>query len=556
MAYNRRKMKSTRYAKKGSLNSIRREMQKTHLILIVVITILLSVGGAYINVNANAQAVDQSLLNTADLISRLYGFTKNLPRDELTGYFNSICTELPDIDVISIVGPDNIRVYHTNNDYIGTSYGGVVPDLPQTAQGGPTTFHAVDETGPSGPQRRTYCAIYDENGGYAGFIMTIILKTSIHSATYKTILLFIAVTIAAILLEILISGTLSRRIKQKLHGYEPDTFSAMYTIRNNILESIHEGIIAIDDERNIQFINGVAKKILGCDEEGKDGLINGRLFAEKFLFETLTSGESLLGMHEKTESGAELLIDCIPVKQDGRIKGAVALLHDRTEYTKLMEDLSGTKYLVDSMRANNHDFTNKLHVILGLIQIGEYDKAVSYIENISIIQRETLSRVMHSVDNPSFAALLIGKIARASECNVKFILKEGIRFKSTDIQLPSEALVTIAGNLIDNALDAMNMQVTLDSGFSTQSRELTFGVFTKPGELLITVKDKGCGIPDDVKDKVFDNGFSTKGKGRGVGLYHTRQLVESLGGTISFESQVGVGTCFMVNFRQGQAGSI
>ncbi|MBQ6565728.1 MAG: GHKL domain-containing protein, partial [Treponema sp.] len=198
----------------------------------------------------------------------------------------------------------------------------------------------------------------------------------------------------------------------------------------------------------------------------------------------------------------------------------------------------------------------KLHVILGLIQIGEYDKAVSYIENISIIQRETLSRVMHSVDNPAFAALLIGKIARASECNVKFILKEGIRFKSSDIQLPSEALVTIAGNLIDNALDAMNMQVTLDSGFSSLSRELTFGVFTKPGELLITVKDKGCGIPDDVKDKVFDNGFSSKGKGRGVGLYHTRQLVESLGGTISFESQVGVGTCFMVDFRQGQAGGV
>ena len=96
MPYNRRKMKSTRYAKKGSLNSIRREMQKTHLILIVVITILLSVGGAYINVNANAQAVDQSLLNTADLISRLYGFTKNLPRDELTGYFNSICTAYPE----------------------------------------------------------------------------------------------------------------------------------------------------------------------------------------------------------------------------------------------------------------------------------------------------------------------------------------------------------------------------------------------------------------------------------------------------------------------------
>ena len=209
-----------------------------------------------------------------------------------------------------------------------------------------------------------------------------------------------------------------------------------------------------------------------------------------------------------------------------------------------MEELSGTKYLVDSMRANNHDFTNKLHVILGLIQIGEYDKAVSYIENISIIQRQTLSTVMHAVDNASFAALLIGKIARASECNVKFILKEGIRFKSSEISVPSEALVTIAGNLIDNALDSMNMNLNND-----RPRELEFGVFTKPGDLFITVRDTGCGIAPEIRDHVFEKGFSTKGSGRGVGMYHTKQLVESLGGTISFESEQDIGTIFMVELK-------
>ena len=198
------------------------------------------------------------------------------------------------------------------------------------------------------------------------------------------------------------------------------------------------------------------------------------------------------------------------------------------------------------MRANNHDFTNKLHVILGLIQIGEYDRAVSYIENISIIQKETVSRVMHAVDNPSFSALLIGKIARASECNVKFILKEDMVFNSDDIDLPSEALVTITGNLIDNALDAMNTSEVM----SKNDRSLIFGVYTQPGQLLITVQDTGNGIPDKIKDKVFENGFSTKGSGRGVGLYHTKQLVESLGGSISFESQNGKGTCFMVSLKR------
>jgi len=223
-------------------------------------------------------------------------------------------------------------------------------------------------------------------------------------------------------------------------------------------------------------------------------------------------------------------------------------LHDRTEYTRLIEDLAGTKYLVDSMRANNHDFTNKLHVILGLIQIGEYDKAVSYIENISFIQRETLSKIMNSIDNASFAALLIGKIARASECNVRFILKDDIIFKESDLQLPSEALVTIVGNLIENALDSMNNKSSFDKNYDLSARELLFGVFTSPGELLITVDDTGCGIPEAIKEKVFENGFSTKGEGRGVGLYHTKQLIENLGGKITFESQEGVGSSFVVSF--------
>ena len=148
---------------------------------------------------------------------------------------------------------------------------------------------------------------------------------------------------------------------------------------------------------------------------------------------------------------------------------------------------------------------------------------------------------MNSIENPSFAALIVGKIARASECNVRFILNEGSSFKNADIALPSEALVTITGNLIDNALDSMNMDTT------KTEKELTLGVYTRQNKLLIIVKDTGTGIPDELKEKIFENGFSTKGEGRGIGLYHTKQLITSLGGSITVESQVGIGTSFMVN---------
>ena len=544
---------------KNSLNDIRHEIQRVQLILIIVTTILMSVGGAVVNVNASDKAFDQSLEDTAELISRLYKFMKNDEPQQLCNYMDSVVQKLPEVDVVSIVDKNNVRLYHTNHSLIHKTYDGTHPDFDSHPYG----HYTESDTGPSGPQRRTYCAIYDDNGNYMGFIMTIALKTSIQTVTHKIVLLFLVVTIAAIIIEIAICRAFSRKLKKRLLGYEPDTFSSMFKIRENILESIYDGIIAVDSEKNIQFANKAAKKMLNCDtgtgtegetaeatEAQKVSQIKQQVFVDKFLSGVMEEGNAMLGLQEETEDGTALMVDCLPIKENDSSEsgGAVAILHDRTEYTRLMEELSGTKYLVDSMRANNHDFTNQLHVILGLIQIGDYDKAVSYIENISIIQRQTLSTVMNAVDNSSFAALLIGKIARASECNVKFILKEGIRFKSSEISVPSEALVTIAGNLIDNALDAMNMQLA-DMGDLNRARELVFGVFTKPGELLITVQDTGCGIPEEIGERIFEKGFSTKGSGRGVGLYHTKQLIESLGGTITFESEKDIGTSFVVSLR-------
>ena len=410
---------------KNKLESIRKEIKKTQLILVAATTLLLSFGGLFLNIKSNDKAFNQDLQNTSDLITRLYSFTKEYSQQDLCDYMDSIVEELPGVDVISIVDINNNRIYHTHHELINTQYDGKHPDFNCHKLG----YYTENDIGPSGPQRRTYSAIYND-GIYEGFIMTIRLQTSIKSVTIRTVGLFLIVTIIAIVIELFLSRVLFRKIKKEFY-----TFA---------------------------------------------------------------------------------------------------------------EDFEGTKFLVDSMRANNHDFTNKLHVILGLIQIGEYDRAVSYIENISIIQKETVSRVMHAVDNPSFSALLIGKIARASECNVKFILKEDMVFNSDDIDLPSEALVTITGNLIDNALDAMNTSEVM----SKNDRSLIFGVYTQPGQLLITVQDTGNGIPDKIKDKVFENGFSTKGSGRGVGLYHTKQLVESLGGSISFESQNGKGTCFMVSLKR------
>ena len=220
----------------------------------------------------------------------------------------------------------------------------------------------------------------------------------------------------------------------------------------------------------------------------------------------------------------------------------MGILHNREEYIKLMEDLAGTRYLVDSMRANNHDFTNKLHVILGLLQMEMYDKASAYIENITIVQRETISKIMSAITEPAVAALLIGKSARASELNVKFILDEGSVFSKSGYPIPTETLITVIGNLIDNAFDAMNEA----SADYNKPKELLFGIYSGQGSLLITANDTGVGIKQEDMDKVFLNGYSTKGEGRGTGLYQVKQMVANLGGEITIESQFGVGTTVTV----------
>ena len=318
----------------------------------------------------------------------------------------------------------------------------------------------------------------------------------------------------------------------------------MFQVRDNILESLNEGVLAVDKNGVVQFSNRSAAKMLG-KKKAKE-LINTPFTDccnDGFIKNVISTGEKEFNIQEQSIDNSNVLIDCIPIKEKDDIIGAVAILHNREEYTKLMEDLAGTRYLVDSMRANNHDFTNKLHVIMGLIQMEMYDDAVSYIENISIVQRETISKIMSVVDEPSIAALLIGKSARASELNIKFILNDESHYSKTDLLLPSELMVTVIGNLIDNAFEAINIKDI------QRQKELRFGIYSRENALLITVEDTGIGISKDNLEHIYDNGFSTKGEGRGTGLYQVKEMVEAIGGKITVESQENVGTSFTVIFQ-------
>ena len=530
-----------------SIKNIHRRIFITQLVLIVTLALFLGVSGTLINIHFEVEKRDQNLQNIAEAVasSPLIDDKIANPDDKkttelLNEYLDSLKISLDNIDVISFVSRENIRLYHSNHELIGTEYDGAIPEFEKVSK----EYYTSNETGPSGSQRRAYAAVYDKNGNYTGFVMTIMLLENIKAETLQILFIFALITVAAILIELIISAELSSSIKKSLHGYEPNVFSAMFQVRDNILESLNEGVLAVDKNGVVQFANRSAAKMLG-KKKAKE-LINTPFTDccnDGFIKNVISTGEKEFNIQEQSIDNSNVLIDCIPIKEKDDIIGAVAILHNREEYTKLMEDLAGTRYLVDSMRANNHDFTNKLHVIMGLIQMEMYDDAVSYIENISIVQRETISKIMSVVDEPSIAALLIGKSARASELNIKFILNDESHYSKTDLLLPSELMVTVIGNLIDNAFEAINIKDI------QRQKELRFGIYSRENALLITVEDTGIGISKDNLEHIYDNGFSTKGEGRGTGLYQVKEMVEAIGGKITVESQENVGTSFTVIFQ-------
>ena len=535
----------------NSLSRIQRKISATQIILVVSLTIILAIIGIVTNIKFEKDKTDRNLQNISETIATSPSFMENdiqngTAQDQvnLMRYLDSLKKSLYDVDVISIVNKNNQRFYHTNHSLIGTQYDGEQPDFSPVEK----TFYIVNTNGPSGAQRRAYSALYSETGEYLGFIMVIILTEHVNENITQIITTYAILAVVAIVIELFITSRISKSIKNSLLGYEPDTISAMYLVRDNILESLKEGVIAVDKNGTILFTNNSAVKMLDKSSTATEFIgKNIEQIKNGNVIKTVLNGsEKEFGIQGQRMDGTDVIIDSIPIKHEEEPIDTICILHDRAEYTKLMEDLAGTRYLVDSMRANNHDFTNKLHVILGLIQMEMYDQATSYIENITMVQRASISKIMNCISEPALAALLIGKTARAAELNVKFTLRDGSHFSNTDMHIPTEVLITVIGNLIENAFESMNAKEPNPSN----PNELIIGLFSKEDSILITVDDTGLGISEENKQRIFENGFSTKGENRGTGLYQVKTMVENLGGLITVDSQENVGTSFFVYFSK------
>ncbi len=536
-------------ASKGrKITKIQREIFNAMVVLTLVLTILIAVVSLYVDLNSERKNLDNNLRNMASAISKSEVIIDEMNSGVLTrngtiNYLDSISETVSNVDVISLISSSGERLYHTNRKLIGTTYDGTIPDFDKYGD-----IYVSSDVGPSGSQRRVCASIYDRNHNYLGFVIVVFLNQNMDKIVINRVIVHLVVALIVIALSVFLSNMISRSIKHKLLGYEPDAFSAMYSVRDNVLESLEEGVIAIDYDEKILFMNKRAREICNVDTDYSLNLKDYSFLSRNDIRSVMESGEKLTGISARIENRIDALINYYPVIENDRLIGALCVLSDRTEYTKIADDLSGVKFLVQSMRANNHDFTNKLHVILGLIQMGANKEASEYITNITSIQQEQISYIMRNIEDPSLAALLIGKYSRAAELNIDFKIEAGSHYSRSDIEVPSGDLVTLVGNLLENSMEAMNSSEIV-------VKNLSLGIFTKPGALLIRVDDTGVGIDESIKEKIFENGVTTKGEGHGTGLFLVKQILDRLNGTIEVESELNEGTSLSITIVDDKEGA-
>ncbi|MFE5915553.1 ATP-binding protein [Streptomyces sp. NPDC056468] len=335
------------------------------------------------------------------------------------------------------------------------------------------------------------------------------------------------------------SWLLARRIKRQTFGMEPREIAGLAEHREAMLFGIAEGVVALDPQQRLTLVNSVGRRLLDLPEACvgmslADLGIEGRLY--DVLAGTAPEGESADPARRDevvVRRGRVLVMNRMDVTKDGRRLGSVTTLRDRTELAQLERELGSFRSTTELLRAQAHEFSNQLHTISGLIQIGEHDEVVRYVRALRK-HRESLDLNLTSrVRDRAVAALLMAKSALAAERKVRLKISERTaldRLEPTD----SADVATVLGNLVDNAVDAAASGSR--AGDDDHEAWVEVELRQDASSVEIVVRDSGPGVAPELAQEVFSHGFTTKaaqGGDRGIGLALTRLVCKRRGGEVS-----------------------
>jgi len=405
-----------------------------------------------------------------------------------------------------------------------------------------------ESTGTLGPSLRGKTPIFDDNGNVIGVVSVGYLIKDIDHEAKAFSKKLLKNSIVILLLGIGAAFLISFNIKKSIFGLEPKEIGRMYKEKHAILESIHEGIIAIDEYGEITVVNENAHKVLSIPNNIKlRGLKIEDILHNSHLKKVVETGQPIYDL-EFLINEKVMIINCIPiVGVNSKIVGAVTTFREKSELNKLLNELSQIKAYSEGLRAQAHEYSNKLHTILGLIQLESYQEAIELISKESNITQNIIHFIMEEISDPVVAGLLLGKISLANELKVDFNIDYNSSFADVPKEINREDLITIIGNLLNNAFDAV---------LETNKSEKLVSLFlTDLGEdLVIEFEDNANGIPEELIDEIFEYGISTKeqSKNSGIGLHLVQRLLHKLNGQITFHSNEHGGTTFIVAIPKRQ----
>lgn len=441
-------------------------------------------------------------------------------------------------EFIVVGNAEEIRYSHPNPEQIGKKMVG--EDNERALLFGDS--YVSEATGSLGNSLRAKVPIYsgtDVIGVVSvGFLATDI-QTLIGDYNHELWLMLVIITVVAILVAIAIATY----IKRKLHGLEPEEISRLLFQKETILQSTHEGIIAVDDAGKITLLNHMAQQLLFGAEQDTGQLIGQpirQVLPSSDLPDILESRQSRFDQEELYGSHA-VYVNSGPIFYETTLVGAVSTFRNKTEIDTLTKELSHVKQYANALRAQTHEFSNKLYTISGLVYLNKKQEVLDFIRMEHDIQQEWIQQVIDKVTDPLISGILIGKLNQASEQQVQLMIDPDSRLETPLSDLQSRALLAAIGNLIDNALDAVK-------SYPAHQRQITL-YFTDVGDdVLFEIDDSGPGIPAEHEQHLFERGFTSKtGSDRGYGLSTTRQLIVQAGGELHVEESELGGACFVVS---------
>ncbi|GAA3767113.1 ATP-binding protein [Streptomyces phyllanthi] len=430
-------------------------------------------------------------------------------------------------EYVVVMNMNGVRWSHTDPKQIG----GVVSTDPRQALAGHEVMQ-IDE-GTLGRSARGKVPLRDADGKIVGAVSVGIEYDSVRARLIHAIPGLFAYAGAALAIGALAAYLISRRVQRQTRDLAFSDISALLAEREAMLHGIREGVVALDRGGRVRLLNDEAQRLLGIGEEA----------VGRSLDEALGEGRTtdvlagrVTGTDLLTVQGQRVLVANRMPTDDG---GAVATLRDRTELEQLGRELDSTRGLIDALRAQDHEHANRMHTLLGLLELEMYEDAVEFVGEVVGDHRATSEQVTEKIHDPLLTALLVGKATVAAERGVALSLSN--RTFLPDQLIDPRGLVTIVGNLVDNALDAVA---------GTPHARVEVELRAEARTAVLRVRDTGPGVPVEQRELVFADGWSTKkppahGK-RGIGLSLVRRLAERQGGSARVGEADGGGAEFTV----------